>query len=179
VKAAIRWLRSEARTYDLDTERFGAVGHSAGGYLVSLVGTSSGVAEFKDGPHQEQSDRLQAVVTAAGLSDFLRLYEDPSKPKGSDVGAPEERWFGNPVSLCPELATRASAITHTSRDDPRVLLIHAKDDNVVPISQATLFEAALRKAGVPVSWHRSDGQGHGYPSDEDTKQAILKFLKSE
>ncbi len=39
-KAAIRWLRANAKTYRLDPDRFGVWGASAGGHLVALLGTS-------------------------------------------------------------------------------------------------------------------------------------------
>src|SRR5262249_14303131 len=39
-KAAVRWLRGHAKEYNLDADRFGAWGASAGGHLVTLLGTT-------------------------------------------------------------------------------------------------------------------------------------------
>src|SRR5688572_31627028 len=47
VKAAVRFLRSNAKTYNLDPDRFGAAGASAGGHLVVLLGTSCGVKDLE------------------------------------------------------------------------------------------------------------------------------------
>ena len=45
-KAAVRWLRKNASKYGVNPNRFGAIGGSAGGYLVAMLGTT-GVAEGK------------------------------------------------------------------------------------------------------------------------------------
>ena len=46
-KAAVRWLRANAATYHFDPDHIGAWGHSAGGHLAALLGTSGGVAELE------------------------------------------------------------------------------------------------------------------------------------
>src|SRR5262249_6801241 len=62
-KAAIRWLRANARTYHLNPERIGVWGASAGGHLVALLGTSGGVEEREGkGGNADQPSRVQAVV---------------------------------------------------------------------------------------------------------------------
>src|SRR5262249_3763894 len=43
-KAAIRWLRANAKRYNLNPERIGVWGASAGGHRVALLGTSRGLA---------------------------------------------------------------------------------------------------------------------------------------
>lgn len=48
VKNAVRWLRDRADRYNLDPDKFGAWGDSAGGHLSALLGTSSGVKELED-----------------------------------------------------------------------------------------------------------------------------------
>ena len=47
VKGAVRWLRANAGTYNLDASRFGSWGSSAGGHLSALIGTSGGVAALE------------------------------------------------------------------------------------------------------------------------------------
>jgi acetyl esterase/lipase len=177
VKAAVRWARANAAEYGFDAKNISAIGHSAGGYLTAMLATTAGVAEFLEGPHLEFSDAVQSVVTIAGLSDFMRVYEDPSKKPGSDVGAPEDSWFGAPVTKSPEKAVRASAITHASKDDARTLFVHGTDDKVVPISQAELLQAALKKAGVEQANLWLEGIGHRLPNDAQTRQVILEFLR--
>ena len=61
-KAAVRWLRANAAKYNLDADRIGAWGHSAGGHLSALLGTSGGVQELEgNGDNMSYSSRVQAV----------------------------------------------------------------------------------------------------------------------
>src|SRR3954465_965676 len=73
-KAAIRWLRANAKTYKLDPDRFGAWGASAGVHLVALLGTSGDVKDLGgDGGTTGQSSRVQAVVDWFGPTDVTKM----------------------------------------------------------------------------------------------------------
>ena len=79
-KAAIRWLRANARTYNLNAGRIGVWGASAGGHLVALLGTSGGVEDFDGkGGNADRSSRVQAVVDFFGPTDFLQM-DAPQTP---------------------------------------------------------------------------------------------------
>jgi len=78
-KAAVRWLRANAAKYNLDADRIGAWGHSAGGHLAALLGTSGGVPELEgNGDNMSYSSHVQAVCDVSGPADFVRLYHDGS-----------------------------------------------------------------------------------------------------
>src|SRR5262245_53563643 len=63
VKAAVRFLRANAAKYNIDSKRIGALGGSAGGHLVLMLGLTAGVEEFEGtGPNRDQSSAVQAVV---------------------------------------------------------------------------------------------------------------------
>ena len=55
-KAAIRWLRAHAKSYNIDVDHVGVWGASAGGHLAALVGTSGGIKEFERGEDLDQFD---------------------------------------------------------------------------------------------------------------------------
>src|SRR5882724_12604171 len=75
-KAAIRWLRASARKYNLDAAHIGVWGHSSGGHLVSLLGTSGDVKELEGAEgNTDQSSRVQAVCDFCGPSDFAAFFE--------------------------------------------------------------------------------------------------------
>jgi len=63
VKAAVRWVRASAAKHNLDPDRIGAWGASAGGHLVAHLGTSAGIAEVEGASlgNKDQSSRVQAV----------------------------------------------------------------------------------------------------------------------
>jgi acetyl esterase/lipase len=70
-KAAVRWLRAHAQKYDLDRNRFGAWGSSAGGHLVALLGTSSTIKDFDTGEYGRPPGSIKP--RPGGLR-FLRPY---------------------------------------------------------------------------------------------------------
>ena len=162
-KAAIRWIRSQAATYGLDPQRIGVWGASAGGHLVSLLGTSGDVKELEGtlGSHTKESSRVTCVVNYFGPEDFFSLIpkEGWSKPVGA-VGA----LFGGSLNDKADAAKLASPVTHVSADDPAFLTAHGTKDPLVPFAQATEIDAALKKAGVPSLLMQMTDGGHGFRS---------------
>jgi hypothetical protein len=88
-KAAVRWLRAHAASYHLDPDHIGAWGHSAGGHLAALLGTSGGVAELEgDGDNSTFSSRIQALCDMSSPTDILSFYESVSSAtQGSGLRA--------------------------------------------------------------------------------------------
>ena len=72
VKCAVRYLRAHASDYNIDPDHIGAIGASAGGHLVALLGTADESAGWDVGKYLEQSSRVQAVISLAGIADFTR-----------------------------------------------------------------------------------------------------------
>ena len=71
VKCAIRFLRANATRFNLDPNRIGAWGHSAGGHLVTLLGTTDTRDGFEGSrEYADQSSRVQAVVDMCGRADL-------------------------------------------------------------------------------------------------------------
>ncbi|HEV3142959.1 MAG TPA: alpha/beta hydrolase, partial [Gemmataceae bacterium] len=70
-KAAVRWLRANAKKYRVNPERIGAFGYSAGGHLACLLGTTDKNDGLEgSGGNPDQSSRVQAVVSYFGPTDF-------------------------------------------------------------------------------------------------------------
>ena len=168
-KAAIRWLRANAGTYQLDPNRIGVGGDSAGGHLAALLGTTGGVKELEgNGGNPDQPSRVQAVLDWYGPSDLLKMGGSHNDPN-----SPEALLIGGPVQQHPDKAARASPITYVSKDTPPFLIMHGDQDNVVPITESERLAAALEAAGVEVTFHRIAGAGHGgreFSSEENLKR---------
>ncbi|HYF79990.1 MAG TPA: prolyl oligopeptidase family serine peptidase [Symbiobacteriaceae bacterium] len=156
VKAAVRWLRANAKTYNIDPDRIAVWGHSAGGHLAALLGTSGGVAELEgDGGSAGQSSRVQAVVNLAGVIDLTKQPEpqdDPSTALG--------RLVGGAVKDKPDMVKQTNPITYITKDDPPVLTFHGQNDKVVPLSQSESLHEALQKAGVKSELALLPDRGH-------------------
>jgi acetyl esterase/lipase len=183
-KAAVRWLRANAAQYNLEPDRIGVWGFSAGGHLAALLGTSGGVPELEgDGDNLNVSSRVQAVLAVSAPVDFLRLYHDASAtptettPK---VLTAIRMLMGGPIEEHRDLAIEASPIHYVSKDDPPFLIIHGEDDATVPVVQCHLLADALKAAGVETTLEVAPGRGHGAGGphfDPIIKSFFYKHLK--
>ena len=161
-KAAIRWLKANAERYNLDPNKIGVTGTSAGGHLVAMLGTTGDLPELegKLGGHVKESSRVHCVVNQFGPTDLLAMGGSHNNPN-----SPESKLVGGAVQEMQKVAREASATTHGSRDDPPFLLIHGTNDRVVPFSQSELLHEALKKVGVTSVLVPVQGGGHGgFPS---------------
>ncbi len=156
-KAAVRWLRANAKKYGLDPDHIGAWGTSAGGHLVALLGTTGGVKELEGtGGNLDQSSRVQCVVDWFGPTDLATMggrYDEPD----SSVA----RLIGGPVQKNKEKAAKASPVTYVTKDAAPFLIMHGDQDDVVPLAQSMKLAQALKRAGVEVTFQVYKGSGHG------------------
>lgn len=169
-KAAIRWLKANAKKYHIDPEKIGVWGSSAGGHLVSLLGTSGDVKELEgDCGSSDQSSRVACVVDFCGPSDFLAFAKAKRTgplPSPADSRSPESILLGGPVEEKKDVARQASPVTYASADDPPFLIVHGTEDPIVPPQQAELLHAALKKAGTSPVLLKVHGAGHGLGGPE-------------
>ncbi len=137
VKCAVRSLRANAAEYNLDPVRIGAIGVSAGGHLVALLGTSQASESMDVGEYLDQSSRVQAVVAMAPVTDLTRNFPNADIELMRHVGFGEDN------------VAAASPVTHVTADDPPFLLIHGDRDEVVPHEQSQVLYERLVQANVP------------------------------
>jgi acetyl esterase/lipase len=140
VKCAIRHLRANAATYKLDPNKIGVWGGSAGGHLVSMLGTTDQSAGFDVGEYLDQSSRVQAVVDLFGPADL------PAMLTGSAAGA-ISGIFGAKSRDDPILV-KASPVTYITPDDPPFLFLHGDKDTTVPPEQSQELYDKLKAGGV-------------------------------
>ncbi|MGD0807773.1 MAG: alpha/beta hydrolase [Anaerolineales bacterium] len=180
IKCAVRYLRAHSAEYHLNPDRIGALGASAGGHLVALLGTADKSAGWDVGEYLDQSSRVQAVVTESGLSDFtVPINAGVSMAVYFAFGA----LAGDPD---PRMAT-ASPVTYITSDDPPFLIIHGDEDGTVPVEQAKILNEKLTKAGVSSTLVIVQGAGHDLkgingqptvPTSAEISADILKFLQT-
>lgn len=178
-KAAVRWLRAHANEYRLDPERFAVWGSSAGGHLSAMVGVTGDIKKFDVGGNLEFSSRVQAVVDYFGPTDFLQMdaHRLPNGMVHDTSDSPESRLIGGPIQQNREKAAQANPITFVTKDDPPFLICHGDADPLVPHHQSVLLEAALKSAGVPVTFYTVKGGGHGGWKDPKVNELTRDFLR--
>lgn len=192
VKAAIRWLRAQAVTYQIDPDLIGVWGSSAGGHLAALTGTAGNAPALEGsvGSHPGESSAVQVVVDYYGPTDILQMQLDITTPPGSIFNhdapdSPESRLIGfdqpgqgigvlranldNPAPPFPALAALAQQVspqTWLDAADPPFLIVHGDVDTSVPIAQSVRLHTALVAAGHAPMWRTVVGAGHGgFPNE--------------
>ena len=171
-KAAIRWLKANADKHQIDPERIGVWGSSAGGHLVNMLGTSGDVKELEgDCGSPGVSSRVHCVVPFCGPANFLapKRFEGGRSPSAVDL------LLGGKIEDKQDVAKQASPITYVSKDDPPFLIVHGTADNTVPFEQAEMFHEALQKAGVDVTLVRITGGSHAVGGDEVLQRVKVVF----
>lgn len=163
VKNAVRWLRAHAEEYNIDPERIGASGNSAGAHLAVMLGVCPPSAGLEgDGPYQEYSSMVQAVVASATPTDFLSVMSDRQRNRSNAQAARPPR--KNELRLeSEEVRAKTSPVTYASADAPPILLVHAISDRTVGVYHSDKLVRALREAGAKnVSYILlGDESGHG------------------
>lgn len=136
IKAAIRFLRTNASEYSIDPDKIAISGSSAGGQLAALVGSTSGVKKFdkeislrqaqgkKKKRKKPVSTKIQAIIDMDGILDFRAPAErtkdtDPAK---KSAGA---WWFGKTFQEAPDLWIEASPIEYIGKNTPPMLFINS------------------------------------------------------
>jgi len=190
VKASIRYLRAHADQWNIDKDRIGIVGGSAGGYLSAFAGTTSGTTQFDKGENLQESSRVSCAVDLYGISDPTKIGMDfsPEVQKlHQSAGATEALWVnGSPVFggkdggilADPKAAAAANPITYIGKNSAPMLLMHGTADKVVSPGQTDLLYQALREKGVPAERYEVPGAAHGgvYWVQDKVLQVIGDFF---
>tara|TARA_R110002072_G_scaffold150962_5_gene300040 strand:+ start:1980 stop:2888 length:909 start_codon:yes stop_codon:yes gene_type:complete len=156
VNAAVRFLRANADRFNIDPERVGLFGSSAGAHLVLNVGLAGGEELFENDAWADQSSAVDAIAVFYPPVYMTQQNPDPAYLANLHLGAVG----ADPANA--ELAAQATPATYIDANDPPVMLIHGTEDPVVPIDQSEQLHDALEAAGVDVTFLRVNGIGHSF-----------------
>ena len=174
---SVRFVRHNAKKYNVDPDRLGITGGSAGGHLSLMMGTTG-----KDGspkaldPVDRASSKVQAVACFFPPTDFLNYGTKGNVALGTGIltgfRPPFEFWERDPVTnaliVIPyearrrEIGKTFSPVYHVTKDSAPALIIHGDADKLVPIQQAELMVEAYKKAEVPCELVTKKGGDHGW-----------------
>ena len=173
IKSAIRYLRANAGRYNIDPNKIGVMGESAGGHLTGLIGTTGQTREFDEGDNLEYSSAVQAACPWYMISDLNEMI----KRSPMDVEVAKHMLGFNPLDE-PEKTAWASPIDYVNSKTPPFLLLHGTADNVVPFAQSEAMYEKLDENGVSVDLYALKGVDHAQVEffQPEIKEIIAEFF---
>jgi acetyl esterase/lipase len=181
---ALAWIYASAATYGFDTERIVAVGESAGGYLVAMLGAVDTPSLYMEGcPYA-----LPETNWIHGIVPFYGAFDLTNTEGVSDWVVQEclEPYMGTTLSDAPaELLTEASPISWVDGSEPPFLVVHDLSDTLILSWTAEGFASKLEEAGTETELLLVEAE-HGYVTDDplwsdaniQTQEAVAAFLKA-
>ena len=188
---SIRFIRHHAADYDIDPDRIGIMGGSAGGHLSLMQGTAGDKGDPKAADSVDrESSRVQAVACFFPPTDFL----DYGKPGENALGRGILKDFKAPFDFTEldsktrhfvpitdekkieEIGKQISPINHVSADDPPTLIIHGDADKLVPLQQAQIMIDKLKAAGVKTKLIIKPGAGHGWADVQPDLEKMAEWF---
>lgn len=165
-KAAVRWLRANAKVHGVDPERIGSFGGSAGAHLSVMLALTADVPALEgNGGNPKVSSRVQAAV---GLA----------TPPNLELSLLRKRY-----QLSPELAKTLSPNKCFSKGDAPLLFLHCPKDPLVPYFSASVLVRAAKEAGVSAKLETVETGGHTFWFKEagfnQTMPSATAFFKKE
>ena len=173
-KAAVRWMRANAKNYKVDPARIGVTGGSAGGHLAQFLAVTAHVPRFEGtGGNPDQSSSVACVVNVYGPSDFTKSY-------GKSVDAHEvlPLWFGGNLDTKRDLHIQGSPLYWVTPDAAPTLCIHGTEDKYVAHEQAVWLVDKLKGSTVEAELLTLEGAGHGFKGAdaEKAEKALFEYF---
>ncbi|SFT53009.1 Acetyl esterase/lipase [Kosakonia arachidis] len=190
-KAAVRYLREHAKAYNIDPQRIGVLGDSAGGWMAQMLGTTNNIKTFDTGDNLDQSSAVQAVATLYGISNLLnigegfpeeiqRVHYSPSVTESLLVnGVAFSHFPGATIDSDKQKALNASPMGNISGNEPPFLIMHGSADTLVsPVQSAQLYNA-LKEKHDKVKYILLNGAEHGDISwfQQEVIKTVVEWFK--
>jgi len=190
VKAAIKFLRVNAKKYNLNSDKFGIWGTSAGGNLAALAGVTPGVTELEDVSlgNIGVSTKIQAVVTLFPAIDFLKMDEQWEEvhmngEKHSTIDSFESYLMREQITKIPDLVKATNPENYVNPFSPPHFIQSGTLDETLPCVQAKNYADKLRTVlpSDKVQFEYLVGAKHGHGQkdffeSQANQEKIFKFL---
>lgn len=148
---ALRMVRSMGGDFNIEPNKIGILGFSAGGHLASTLGT-----HFDEKVYEP----LDEIDTKSARPDFMALgYPVISFGPDTHSGSKKNLVGENPDADLAEYFSNEKQVTSNT---PPTFLFHAADDEGVNVKNSILFFEALKEAKVPTTMHIYPKGGHGF-----------------
>lgn len=158
-RAALRWLRANAKEQGYDPDRIGVWGASAGGHLALLLGCGDACKNFDKGPNLDVSANVLCVCDWFGPTDLWTISEPLIKVKQDSPLL--NALVGGPIAVNKEKLSKASPTRYVTDKAAPVLMVHGDKDPLVPLSQSEQILKQLKECNVECRLQVIPNAGHG------------------
>ena len=145
----MRIIRRNAREWKINPAKVGVIGFSAGGHLASTLSTH----------FAEKVYNMKDSVSARPDFSILIYPVITFDPSFTHMGS-RNNLIGNDPSQ--EMITHFSNELQVTPSTPPAFLVHAADDNAVPVRNSVEYFTALVKLKIPSELHVFQKGGHGF-----------------
>ena len=149
VQRAIRIVKANAKKFKIDIEEVGVLGFSAGGHLASSIST-----------HYELEVYKKEVNESARPDFSVLIYPVISMKDGVTHQGSKNALLGEGASEV--LVEKFSNETQVTSATPPTFLVHATDDQAVPVENSINYFLQLKENGVEAEMHIYQDGGHGF-----------------
>ena len=187
IRAVVRFVRGEAKTYKFDPSFIATSGFSSGGHLASITATTSGIKtatvgtvtldlEGNIGKYTDQPSYVNAACDWSGPVDLTAMDCGDHITMGAD--SPEDLLLKSKITKEPDKYLSLSATQYVSPNTPPIIIFHGEKDGVVPICQGKKFFELLKAAGVKTEAIFPAEGNHGGPEmyTPENLQKMVRFL---
>ncbi len=146
---AMKTVRERATEWNINPQRIGIIGFSAGGHLASTEGTHYGKAVIANANNTSlRPDFMILIYPVISFDDSIGHRGSRDNLLGKNPTKEKKKYYSNELQV--------------TSDTPPTFLVHATDDDVVNVQNSLLFYNALRQHHVPVEMHIYQSGGHGF-----------------
>ena len=146
---AIQLVREKAKEWNINPDKIGIMGFSAGGHLASTLGTHYNMIVIDNLKNINlRPDFMILVYPVISFADSLAHMGSRENLIGKNANAEKIKLYSNELQV--------------TTQTPPAFLIHAGDDKTVKVENSILFFEALQKNKVPSEMHIYEKGGHGF-----------------
>ncbi len=161
-KAAVQWVKENAKEYKLNANAVGVLGGSAGAYLAMMLATTNEISPLN--PVGNPNDfKVNAAVILAADADFSLVPES----------APLTEWLGVSYTENKDIWKLASPYFHISKTSSPMLFIHSSADKIVPFKQSVNSVAKLSTYDVYCELVSLPRAPHGFWHNKELMKLTL------
>jgi acetyl esterase/lipase len=155
----MKLIRQSSRKWNIDTDKIGVMGFSAGGHLAATLSTHYNLGtQASDDAKPNFSILLYPVIS---LSPELAHGGSRDNLLGPDKSEELIKYYSNELQV--------------SAKTPTAFLVHAMDDGAVPVENSIAYYLALKKFKTPAEMHLYPNGGHGFGLRTEGKGSLVNW----